>query len=246
GVDQGGKSPSSYEQVSIDQGFWMGALEVSNAQYCALIGDHDSRFIGQQWKDHTTPGYPANEPDQPVIRVSWDQAVAYCDKLSEKWGVKVTLPTQQQWEWACRAGSGADMWYGDREADYSAYENLADYTIKDLAVWGLEPTVPMPDNSVTREFWDFVPRDVKSNDKNLISVRGGQYQANPWGLYDMQGNVAEWTMSECKTNGRYFGSKIVCGGSWRDRASKATISSRRYYKSWQAPFNVGLRVVVAQ
>jgi formylglycine-generating enzyme required for sulfatase activity len=137
------------------------------------------------------------------------------------------------------------MWYGNREENYSNYENLADYTIKDLAVWGMEPTVPMPDNAYSlRKYWDFVPRDTASNDKNLISVKGGQYKSNPWGLYDMQGNVAEWTNSECNTNERYMGDKVVCGGSWRDRAAKSTISSRRYFKEWQAPFNVGFRVIV--
>ena len=45
-------------------------------------------------------------------------------------------------------------------------------------------------------------------------------------------------------NKYYVGSKVVCGGSWRDRASKATASYRRYFKPWQAPFNVGFRVVI--
>ena len=245
GTDKGGKYPTDFNNVSIKDGFWMGALEVTNSQYCVLVKDHDSRFIGQQWKDHTTPGYPANEPDQPVIRVTWDEAMAYCSELSKKTGLQITLPTEAEWEWACRAGSGEDMWYGSRDTNYANYENLADYTIKDLAVWGMEPTVPMPDNAhYVRKFWDFVPRDTESNDKNLISVKGGQYQSNPWGLYDMQGNVAEWTNSVCNTNERYMGDKVVCGGSWRDRAAKSTISSRRYYKKWQAPFNVGFRVVV--
>ena len=246
GVDKGGLFPEDYREVSIKKGFWMGALEVSNAEYCALVPDHDSRYIGQQWKDHTTPGYPANEPQQSVIRVSWQEAMDYCDKLSRKTGLKVTLPTEEQWEWACRAGSGKDMWFGDRTTDYSSYENLADYTIKDLAVWGLDPTEPMPDDFFMREFWDFVPRDTFSNDGNLISVASGKYQANPWGLYDMHGNVAEWTNSECLSNPKYVGDKIVCGGSWRDRASKATAFYRRYYKPWQAPFNVGFRVIVEE
>ncbi|WP_332571816.1 SUMF1/EgtB/PvdO family nonheme iron enzyme [Bacteroides sp.] len=244
GTDKGGKYPVDFKDVTIHDGFWMGMLEVTNAQYCALVKDHDSRFIGQQWKDHTTPGYPANNPEQPAIRVSWEEAMGYCKKLSEVSGLKVTLPSEEEWEWACRAGSGKDMWYGNRDEDYSNYENLADYTIKDLAVWGLDPTVPMPDNASVRRFWDYVPRDRESNDKNLVSVKGGQYKANPWGLYDMHGNVAEWTDSECTINQRYIGYKVVCGGSWRDRASKSTASSRRYYKKWQAPFNVGFRVVV--
>ena len=246
GRDTGGKEPEKYQKRTIERGFWMGTLEVTNQQYEALCPEHDSRYIGQQWKDHTTPGYPANLPEQPVIRVSWEEAMNYCEKLSQLTGQKVTLPTEEQWEWACRAGCGTSMWYGDENTDYSRYENLADLTIKDLAVWGINP-FPMPDNYYLREFWDFVPRDRFSKDKNLLAVKGGQYQANPWGLYDMHGNVAEWTRSIYNwENEHYKGDRIVCGGSWRDRAKKATAFYRRYYKPWQAPYNVGFRVIIEE
>lgn len=246
GDDDGSLLPVNHRKVAIKEGFWMGVLEVSNAQYRVLFPKHDSRFIGQQWKDHTTPGYPANEPDQPVIRISWQEASDYCKQLSEKTGLNISLPTEEEWEWACRAGSGTDMWYGESATAYSKYENMADFTIKDLAVWGLDPTVPMPDDFFMREFWDYVPRDKASNDGSLISVAGGKYTANPWGLYDMHGNVAEWTLSDRKTGGGLVSEKVVCGGSWRDRASKSTAFSRRYFKPWQAPFNVGFRVIIKQ
>lgn len=246
GRDTGGKEPEKYQKRTIERGFWMGTLEVTNQQYEALCPEHDSRYIGQQWKDHTTPGYPANLSEQPVIRVSWEEAMNYCEKLSQLTGQKVTLPTEEQWEWACRAGCGTSMWYGDENTDYSRYENLADLTIKDLAVWGINP-FPMPDNYYLREFWDFVPRDRFSKDNNLLAVKGGQYQANPWGLYDMHGNVAEWTRSIYNwENEHYKGDRIVCGGSWRDRAKKATAFYRRYYKPWQAPYNVGFRVIIEE
>ena len=229
--------------VTIEKGFWMGKLEVSNAQYQVLFPDHDSRYIGQQWKDHTTPGYPANEPNQPVVRVSWTEAMRYCELLSQKTGLHITLPTEEQWEWACRAGSCKDMWYGDSTADYSQYENMADAQISKLAVTGVDPK-PMSKDHPLRKFWDFVPRDAAVNDGSLISIAGGKYKANPWGLHDMHGNVAEWTRSDCFTGKGEAGDKVVCGGSWRDRASKSTAASRRYYKPWQTPFNVGFRVII--
>ena len=71
--------------------------ELTNEQYNALVPEHDSRIYAQFWKDHTTPGYPANKPNQPVIRVSYEEAMKYCDILSEKTGLKVTLPTEVQW-----------------------------------------------------------------------------------------------------------------------------------------------------
>ena len=245
GTDNGRRYAENHKEVNIDKGFWMGELEVTNQQYVALNPEHDSRYIGQQWKDHVTPGYPANEPQQPVIRVTWTEAVDYCKQLSQITGMNVSLPTEEQWEWACRAGSGNDLWFGDITTDYSQYENLADFTIRDLAVWGLDPTVPMPYDFFMRRFWDFVPRDQESNDGNLISVKGGQYKSNPWGLYDMHGNVSEWTISETD-NPSFNGQKVVCGGSWRDRSKLATASSRRYFQPWQAPYNVGFRVVINQ
>lgn len=240
GEDTGGLYPVNYKEVNLKKGFWMGALEVTNEQYTAIYPEHDSRYLGQLWKDHTTPGYPANKPAQPVIRVSWEKAVEYCEKLSNKTGLKITLPTEEQWEWACRAGSGEDMWYGNRNTDYSIYENLADFTTKDFAVWGIDPT-PMPDDYYMREFWDYLPKDKGSNDGSLVSVTCGKYKANPWGLHDMHGNVSEWTLSD-----KGDGHKVVCGGSWRDRASKATAFYRRYFKPWQAVHNVGFRLMIEE
>ena len=240
GEDEGSYPLETFRKVRIKKGFWMGEMEVTNAQYRALFPEHDSRYIGQQWKDHTSPGYPVNHPEQPVVRISWEEAMTFCRVLGERTGLAVTLPTEEQWEWACRAGSGDDMWFGSMDMDYSDYENLADSQIRDLAVMGVDPR-PMPDNYPLRKFWDFVPRDTFSDDGNLLSVRGGQYRSNGWGLYDMQGNVAEWTRSERSEDTE---DKIVRGGSWRDRARTSTASYRRYYKPWQAPFNVGFRVIV--
>lgn len=242
-VNQVDKYPTNYRVMHIKKGFWMGKLEVTNAQYCSLFPKHDSRYIGQQWKDHTTPGYPANKPEQPVVRVSWEEAMEYCRKLSDQTGLHITLPTEEQWEWACRAGSSTDMWYGNQDIDYSNYENMADIQIRNLAVMGVDPK-PMPLDYPLRKFWDFVPRDKFANDGKLVSTAGGQYAPNPWGIYDIHGNVAEWTISDRTDEAKEVGDKIVCGGSWRDRAQTSTAFYRRYYKSWQAPFNVGFRVII--
>ena len=87
----------------------------------------------------------------------------------------------------------------------------------------------------------------------MIETAVGSYAPNPWGLYDMLGNVAEWTASDYKAypykakDGRNAGDlearKVAKGGSWRDRPKWARAGLRRDYESWQRVFNVGFRVV---
>jgi len=240
----------SQTAVTIDKPFWIGRLEVSNRQFAQFDPAHDSRYIDQQWKDHTGPGYPANEPDQPVIRVTWNQAMDFCRWLSSRTGTKFTLPTEAQWEYACRAGSATPLWYGDEETDFSKMENLADKSIVRLAVKGVNPKpVSNPNRTV-----DFVPRERRFDDKQMIATATGAYGANPWGLHDMHGNVAEWTLSDYRPypyredDGRNAGSegtaKVMRGGSWRDRPAWARSSIRRHYQPWQPVYNGGFRVVM--
>jgi len=237
-------------RAKIAQPFWMGATEITNAQYKLFDPTHDSRFIDQQWKDHTTPGYPANQPGQPVIRITWKRATAFCKWLSGKTVMNVTLPTEGEWEWACRAGSATPLWYGDLNADFSSHANLADVSIKLLAVSGVNPRPIRNPNRYT----DFTPKDSRFNDKSKIVTDVGRYGPNPWGLHDMHGNVAEWTLSTFKpypyraTDGRDSGSavgqKVARGGSWRDRPKHARSALRLAYESYQPVATVGFRVVV--
>ncbi len=250
GDSQGFANESPPCRVTLDTPFWMGVCEVTNAQYAQFDPTHNSRYIDQQWKDHTTPGYPANEPDQPVIRIAWQEAMAFCEWLGTRTGQKVTLPTEAQWEWACRAGSDTSWYYGTVDADFSSYANLADRSIQLLAVSGVNPQpVKNPD-----EFKDFVPRDMRFNDGAMIVTNVGQYQPNAWGLQDMHGNVAEWTRSvyapypyacgDGRNSSEQTGMRVVRGGSWRDRPKRARSAARWAYERHQRVFNVGFRVVL--
>lgn len=236
-------------KVKIKNAFWMGELEVTNQQFNTFFPDHFSRYMDQQWKDHVNQGYPAFKPEQPVIRVSYEEAVAFCQKLSEKTGLHVTLPTEAQWEWACRAGSDQDFWYGNMNADFGKMENLADETTNLFAVSGVDPQ-PMPKGSYWYKYYTFLPKVESVNDGNLIQVGGKVYQANPFGLYNMHGNVAEWTRSdyvpypyseEPKVTSEY---KVVRGGSFIERPKYSAAYTRKGYYPFQRVFNVGFRVVI--
>ena len=91
-----------------------------------------------------------------MVCVSWNDANAFCDWLSEKEGKKYTLPTEAQWEYACRAGSSTKFFFGDDDRELGQY------------AW------------------------YNANSKGKPHPVG-QKKPNAWGLYDLEGNVSEWT-----------------------------------------------------
>ena len=228
--------------VKIAQPFWMGRLEVSNQQYRLFDPNHDSRSIDRQAKDHVSPGYAANTPEQPVIRVTWQQAMAFCNWLSQKTGQRVTLPTEAQWEWAARAGTATPFWFGVVDANFARFANLADQRVR-----GFEARF-------MGKMFNYIPYVEQVDDGEMITAPVGKYASNPWGLADMHGNVAEWTLSTYKAypydprDGRddpqTAGPKVVRGGSWRDMPEHATSAYRLSYQPYQRVFDVGFRVAV--
>ncbi len=236
--------------VTIKNAFWMGAKEVSLEEYRQFDPDYQNGIYDMHYKDQVRPGYDMNHVELPVIRVSWQKAMEYCQWLSRKTGRKTTLPTEAQWEWACRAGTATPCSYGDLNSDFSGFANLADATVKKMAVSGVDPQpIPNPGPDV-----DFELKDARFNDGVLHLAAPGKYQANAWGLSDMHGNVAEWTLSDYQAypyndaDGRNglapANLKVVRGGSWHDRPARSTSSFRLGYPSWQRVYHVGFRVVV--
>ncbi|MBO5471262.1 MAG: SUMF1/EgtB/PvdO family nonheme iron enzyme [Bacteroidales bacterium] len=236
-------------EVKIGKAFWMGELEVTNEQYNIFFPEHDSRYVDQQWKDHVVQGYPANLPDQPVIRVSYEDAMEFCRKLSRKIGKNVTLPTEAQWEWACRAGSDTDFWYGDMGTDFGSKDNLADRTTLLFAVIGIDPQPMSPDDG-WYPYYTYLPKDEGTDDSCLVQTGGIWHEANPFGLYYMHGNVCEWTRSDYipypyKENSKETGEyKVVRGGSFIERPKFSTSYSRKGFYPYQRVFNVGFRVII--
>lgn len=254
GDENGERNEFPRHRVIIDPLFWMMTTEVTNALYHEFDSKHDSRYIDQWWKDHTLPGYPHNLPQQPVIRVTWREAVVFAEWLSQKTGKKFRLPTEAEWEYACRADSTTPMWFGNCDSSFAEFENLADDSLKLFVVRGVNPQ-PMrnpPDAEA------FLPRASGENDGKMISGNVASYKPNTWGLYDMHGNVCEWTLSDFvpypyplhhqlqdeRNAGNPNTPKVVRGGSWQDRPQNARSGRRISYAPWQPIHNVGFRLVM--
>jgi len=238
-------------RVRIEEPFWMGRFEVTNAQFAQFDPSHDSRVEHRFSMQFGVRGFYVNGPEQPVVRVSWNQAMSFCQWLSEKTGEELTLPTEAQWEYACRAGTATPFFYGDADTDFSLFANLADEKLREFVCHTYKKE---------REPWlhaskydDWIPKDTRFNDGGFLSDGVGRYRPNVWGLHDMHGNVAEWTRSVYRpypygpSDGRNDvtsdGERVVRGGSWRDRPKASRSAFRLSYRPYQGVYNVGFRVV---
>lgn len=237
--------------VRIDRPFWMGRCEVTNAQFEQYDPSHDSGVESRFSMQFGVRGFYVNGPEQPVVRLSWNDAMAFCAWLSEKTGSRFTLPTEAQWEYACRAGTATPFFYGDLDTDWSPYANLADAKLREFVCHTYKKErEPWFDAS---KYDDWIPKDLRFNDNGFLSDATGQYASNAWGLCDMHGNVSEWTRSDYKPypyvedDGRNAcpasEPKCVRGGSWRDRPHRARSAFRLAYRPYQPVFDVGFRVV---
>ncbi|NQT16470.1 MAG: SUMF1/EgtB/PvdO family nonheme iron enzyme, partial [Planctomycetes bacterium] len=143
-------------EVAISKPFYMGVYEVTQEQYEAVVGTNPSQYKGDKL---------------PVESVTWDDAVEFCKRLSDTTDHAVHLPTEAQWEYACRAGTQTAFHFGDRGEELPQYANYSDSTFT--------PT------------WGGKKNNLPSDGHDTTSPVGS-YKPNFWGLYDMHGNVSEW------------------------------------------------------
>ncbi len=226
--------------VRVERPFWVSTTEITNAMFRRFQPDHASGHWLVASKDMVGMGPTMNEGNQPATRLSWQQAAAFCGWLSKMTGGAFTLPTEAQWEWACRAGSDQAFAFGPADADWSGHANLAG--IEKSGGYGLEKSIPT-----------VFARDDRFADKHYATAPVGSYKPNAWGLHDMHGNVAEWTCSPYRpypykdeaVTGTPAADQyvVVRGGSFRDIPRHAHAGYRRAYRTWHVVVDVGFRVV---
>jgi formylglycine-generating enzyme required for sulfatase activity len=164
----------------------------------------------------------------PVTNVSWYDAIEFCARLSQKTGHEYRLPSEAEWEYACRAGTTTPFHFGE-----TITSNLANYDGRYL--WSSEP------QGIYRE---------KTNSVDSFQV------ANSFGLFDMHGNVWEWCLDSwhesydgAPTNGDEWldGSEnqthVIRGGSWRNEPLRCRSASRWYNNTNKPSQNIGFRIV---
>ncbi|MET0263111.1 MAG: formylglycine-generating enzyme family protein, partial [Rariglobus sp.] len=174
------KSKDYYQHpVTLTHGFLLGVTEVTQAHYRAVTGQNPSVFKGD---------------NRPVDNVSWDDAVKFCELLSAKTGRTVRLPTEAEWEYACRAGSETRYFFGEDSdltalADHAWYDANSERQTHPVAqkkpnVWGLHDmggnvwewcadrfSGPYEDKTVTD------PQGAKNGDTRVL--RGGCWETGP-------------------------------------------------------------------
>jgi formylglycine-generating enzyme required for sulfatase activity len=190
-------------EVTISKPFYMGVTEVTQAQYGAVMDTNPSQFKGAT---------------NPVEMVCWDDATEFCKELSETTRQAVRLPTEAEWEYACRAGTTTRFSFGD-----------------DISVLG-----------------DYAWHRANGGTPHPV----GQKKPNPWGLFDMHGNVWEWcadwfveytkeeaTDPQGPVSGEY---RVLRGGDWFTLSEYCRSASRINVPPDDSRRNLyGFRVVVS-
>ncbi|XGB43530.1 MAG: formylglycine-generating enzyme family protein [Nodosilinea sp. LVE1205-7] len=168
--------------------FALGKYPVTQAQYQAIMGNNPAHFKGDK---------------RPVESVSWNDAVEFCDRLSQRLGQPYTLPSEAQWEYACRAGTTTPFYFGD-----TITTDLANYRGSDLEYY----------ESLTYPgFYGQGPRGAFRAQTTDVGI----FPPNGFGLYDMHGNVSEWCLDHFHDN--YEGAPAD-GSAWVDAEAEKTHS----------------------
>lgn len=196
-----------------------------------------ARWTWDQTKNWRNPGYPQT-PEHPVSCVSWNDASRYAQWLSQRTGRPYALPSEAEWELAARANTQGSYGTAATAQGLCAVANIADTT-----------------ESPSGSKWS---NRISCNDRHWFSAPSASYQANSFGLFDMQGNVWEWVediwsndYSDTPRNGHAHTNgnpkkRVLRGGGWDSEARRARLSSRSRGDIAGRASMTGFRLVLRQ
>ena len=238
-------------EVTLSRDFYLGATEVTVGHFRRFVtatGYHTEAERdpegGTGWSGGAQPIQRAPQfnwqnvgwdqtDNHPVTNVTWNDAIAFCEWLSEQESFEYRLPTEPEWEYACRAGTSTLYWHGNDPAALVEVANVADASI-----------------AQKRPDWITMP----SSDGYAFTAPTARFKPNRWGLYDMHGNVWEWcsdwfgrayytqSAKEDPTGPDEGEQKVIRGGSWDYEVALLRSASRHRRRPSQRSFNVGFRV----
>jgi len=199
-------------QVTI-KSFYLGKYPITQRQWQAVMGNNPSMFKGDK---------------HPVDQVLWDEAIKFCEKLAELTDKNYRLPSEAEWEYACRAGTSTPFYFGE-----TISSDLANYRGK--KVYASEP------KGIAR----------------VGTTEVGLFPPNAFGLYDMHGNVREWcaevwyeNYEGAPTDGSVCQKgrgnlRVLRGGSWFVRPTHCRCAARSPFRFDRLSGNIGFRPVLS-
>ena len=234
-------------EVEITRPFYIGEIEVTRRQFRAFRDDEKYKTLAERdnwalWLSRGNwiltkearwdrPGFHQDD-EHPVTCVAWRDAVSFCRWASKRTRRNVRLPTEAEWEYACRAGTLTRFGFGDSDDDLHKYGNYADESALRL-----------------------VRADNKHDDGHDTTAGPRSYQPNKWWLYDMHGNVAEWCLDyygpyypkeveKDPTGPEKSSYRVARGGAWDKLPAACRSACRLRLPEEYRAGNVGFRVVV--
>ena len=222
--------------ATLSSGFWLFDTPCTQALWEAVMQTNPSRF---------------QSADRPVDSVSWNDAQEFLERLNgDVHGLELSLPTEAQWEYACRAGTTGATWLGDLQLLGERNAPLLDT----IAWYGGNSGVnfDLKDGFDSRN-WIEKQFDHKQAGSRIVK----QKLPNPWGLYDMLGNVWEW----CQDGKRDYlaesftdpvgvtdlgAGRVLRGGGWGNHARYVRAASRYWYAPGYRHHGIGFRCARVQ
>jgi formylglycine-generating enzyme required for sulfatase activity len=241
-------------RVRIRRGFHLSRTEVTRGQFAAFAEaaawqtEAERTGWAYAWKNGSfrivygrtfcDVGFPQTD-EHPVVCVSWNDAVEFCRWLSQREGKRYRLPTEAEWEYACRAGSDTVYHWGDRPQDGAGWCNVADLTAVEK--------LPLTDSPSCRFDW---------REGHVFTAPVGRFGANAFGLHDMHGNVLEFCNDYYAAD--YYAAsppidpqgpargefRVLRGGSWSSFPRGCRSAKRYRDRPTIRSTNLGFRVVL--